>query len=64
MNPQYIQFFTATILWWKKLLKPDKYKQLIVESMRFLAKDGRVKIYGPANQVRSAKASPSGFIDL
>ena len=46
MNPHYIQFFTATILWWKKLLKPDKYKQLIVESMDFLVKDKRVKIYG------------------
>jgi len=46
MNPQYIQFFTATILWWKKLLKPDKYKQMIVESMGFLVKDGRVKIHG------------------
>jgi putative transposase len=46
MNPHYIQFFTATILWWKKLLKPDKYKQMIVESMSFLVKDGRVKIHG------------------
>ena len=42
----YIQFFTATILWWKKLLAPDKYKQLILESMRFLVEDGRVVIYG------------------
>ncbi|WP_229598962.1 transposase [Runella sp. CRIBMP] len=46
MNPHYIQFFTATILWWKKLLQPDKYKQIIVDSMRFLVNDKRVKIYG------------------
>ncbi len=46
MNPHYIQFFTATILWWKKLLQPDKYKQIIIESMRFLVNDNRVKIYG------------------
>lgn len=45
-NPHFPQFFTATILWWKKLLKPDKYKQIIVDSMVFLVKDGRVKIYG------------------
>lgn len=46
MNPHYIQFFTATVLWWKKLLRPDKYKQLIVDSMRFLVEDKRVRIYG------------------
>lgn len=45
-NPHYPQFFTATILWWKKLLKPDKYKQIIVDSLAFLVKDGRVKVYG------------------
>ena len=32
-NP--IQFYTATIMEWKKLLKPDKYKQIIIKS--FLA---------------------------
>jgi hypothetical protein len=32
----YIQFFTATILEWKPLLKPDKYKQLVLDSLRFL----------------------------
>lgn len=46
MTPHYIQFLTATILWWKKLLQPDKYKQIIIESMRFLVNDNRVKIYG------------------
>ncbi len=30
-----IQFFTATILEWKHLLKPDKYKDTIVESLSF-----------------------------
>ena len=46
MLPYYIQFFTATIFCWKKLLQPDKYKQIIVESMRFLVAEKRVKIYG------------------
>ena len=41
-----IQFFTATILWWKHLLKPDKYKQIIIDSMKFLVEHQRVKIYG------------------
>lgn len=42
----YVQFFTATILEWKHLLKPDKYKQLILDSFQFLVKNGRVKVYG------------------
>ncbi len=37
-------FFTATILEWKHLLKPDKYKDIIAESMRFLVKQNRIKI--------------------
>ena len=43
-NP--IQFYTATILEWKKLLKPDKYKQIIIKSLEFLVREKRVKIYG------------------
>ncbi len=39
------QFFTATILEWKPLLKYDKYKNIIVKSMRFLAQQNRVKVY-------------------
>lgn len=31
-----IQFFTAPILEWKRLLKPDKYKDIIIESLRYL----------------------------
>ena len=42
----YVQFFTATILQWKHLLKPDKYKQLILDSLRFLVEDRRIKVYG------------------
>ena len=46
MHNHYIQFFTATNLWWKKLLKPDKYKQIIVDSLAFLVENNRVKVYG------------------
>ena len=38
------QFFTATILEWKYLLKPDKYKDIIIESLYFLVKEKRVEI--------------------
>ena len=41
----YVQFFTATILEWKQLLKKDQYKDIIVESLRYLVKEQRVKVY-------------------
>ena len=43
---EYPHFFTATNLEWKKLLAQDKYKDIIIESMRFLVRDKRVIIYG------------------
>ena len=43
---EFPHFFTATILEWNKLLKPVKYKNIIVDSMRFLVDNKRVIIYG------------------
>jgi putative transposase len=43
---EYPHFFTATNLEWKKLLQPDEYKDVIIGSLKFLVKDGRVIIYG------------------
>jgi REP element-mobilizing transposase RayT len=39
-------FFTATILEWKHLLNDDKYKGIILNSLRFLVDDKRVIIFG------------------
>ena len=39
------QFITATIYEWKHLLKPDKYKRIIINSLKFLVDDGRIKVY-------------------
>ncbi|WP_338792942.1 transposase [Bernardetia sp. MNP-M8] len=41
----YPNFFTATILKWLPLLKPDKYKQLIINSLDFLVTQKRAKVY-------------------
>jgi REP element-mobilizing transposase RayT len=46
MMSEYPQFFTSTIFLWKKLLKKDKYKDIIIESLRFLVKENRVVVYG------------------
>ena len=43
---QHLSFFTATILSWQHLLEADKYKNIIIESLRFLVDKKRVKIYG------------------
>jgi len=40
------QFYTATILNWNKLLTPDKYKLIIIESLQFLVKQERVVVFG------------------
>lgn len=42
----YILFFTATILDWKLLLKPDVYKQIIMDSLKFLVENNRIYLYG------------------
>jgi putative transposase len=39
-------FFTATILNWNSLLANNKYKQIICESLFFLVKEKRVRVYG------------------
>ena len=41
----YPDYFTATILEWKRLLKQDKYKKLIIASLEFLVKEKRIKVY-------------------
>ena len=41
----YPKFITATIYEWKHLLKPDKYKRIIINSLKFLVDDGRIKVY-------------------
>ena len=38
-------FFTATILGWQHLLQPEKYKNIIINSLRFLVTNNRVTIY-------------------
>lgn len=40
------QFFTATILEWKHLLKEDAYKGIVINSLKFLKNEGSVIIYG------------------
>ncbi|HEX2787813.1 MAG TPA: transposase [Ignavibacteria bacterium] len=38
-------FFTATILEWKPLLTLDKYKNIIISSLKYLVENNKIKIY-------------------
>ncbi|MCA0237015.1 MAG: transposase [Bacteroidetes bacterium] len=40
-----LYFTTATILQWKHLLRNDEFKEIIIESMRFLVQEKRAVIY-------------------
>lgn len=42
---EYCHFFTATNLEWKNLPISDKYKDIVIESMRYLVKNKKVIIY-------------------
>jgi len=42
----HIEFLTATILRWQHLLAVDKYKQIIVDSLHWLHKEERCKVFG------------------
>ena len=42
---EYPQFFTASIKGFYKLLQHDKYKDIIIDSLRFLVKDKRIKLF-------------------
>ncbi len=41
----YPYFFTATILEWKHLLKPDNLKEIVVSSLRYLVNENKVAIF-------------------
>ena len=39
------QFFTATIIKWKHLLANDEFKNIIIDSLRFLKNEGSIVVY-------------------
>ncbi|WP_338764219.1 transposase [Bernardetia sp. ABR2-2B] len=41
-----VYFHTASILNWEYLLKMDKYKKVILDSLNHLSKNGKIKVYG------------------
>jgi len=39
-------FYTATITKWRHLLKPDKYKHIVLGSLRYLVERRKIAVYG------------------
>ena len=42
----YPDYFTANILEWKHLLKPNKFKDIIISSLDYLVQERRIKLFG------------------
>jgi putative transposase len=45
ISNNYPQFFTATILEWKHLLKEDEFKDIVINSLLFLKKERSIVVY-------------------
>jgi putative transposase len=41
-----VYFWTATIVNWKKLLEPDNYKKIVIESLKTLCERQKIAVYG------------------
>src|SRR5690606_15972779 len=46
MELERLYFSTATITRWQMLLKPDKYKNIIIDSLSFLVNKNKIQVYG------------------
>ncbi len=41
-----LYYYTATITEWKKLFSPDKYKDVLIESLKHLVERNKITVYG------------------
>ena len=43
---EHAEFITVTCLEWVHILKEDRFKDIVIDSLRFLSKEGRIRLYG------------------
>ena len=43
---EHAEFLTVTCLDWRHVLKEDRFKDIVIDSLRFLSKEGRINVYG------------------
>jgi putative transposase len=41
-----IYFYTSSIVEWKKLLKPDKIKDIIINTLKYQAENQFIEVFG------------------
>ena len=41
-----LYFYTATVIRWHHLLRPDKYKNILIESLKYLVERKKIALYG------------------
>ncbi|MFN8349733.1 MAG: transposase [Spirosomataceae bacterium] len=46
MSLGYAYFYTATILNWQQLLQTDTYKEMVMDSLKYLVDKDKIKVYG------------------
>src|SRR5690554_7050134 len=46
MELERLYFSTATIMGWQMLLKPDKYKKIVIDSLSYLVHKNKIRVYG------------------
>lgn len=44
-SKQFAEFITVTCLEWKPVLADDRFKEIIIDSLRFLSKEERITVY-------------------
>ena len=45
MITEYPQFVTITCLDWKMLLRPDRHKKIVLDSLQFLVRQNRIRLF-------------------
>lgn len=45
IEPGEIYFWTATINNWQRLLKPDTYKNVVIDSLEYLSNSGKIDVF-------------------
>ena len=45
MAPGHIYFWTATINQWQYLLQHDRYKNVIIDSLKYLSEKGKIDVF-------------------
>ena len=43
---EHAEFLTVTCLEWTHVLQEDRFKDIVIDSLRFLSEEERIKVYG------------------